>query len=372
MCALQTLALTGSPRDRGYQHGTALREGVHGFYKVWMEHSVKDSSLRLSETDLLAFGGKHGPYIKHYAPDLYEEMEGISEGAGIALEKVIFINCFDEGVESLMIPQLGAQLTGQPLPPSAAPMQGCTSFAAFGEGTTDGKVYIGQGYDVGDVYYEPVVLQIGPWGNEPKQLVYSHAGVLGVAGMNGAGIAIVENSLKPSDQQFGAPYPVVVRKALQQTTLSDFLQAIIVAPRACGQNYVMATPYCAADIETSAAKWEFKYLQDGIFGHANHYEFLEMKHLDVWPEWLPDSLVRSGRMHQLLKAKFGKLDRSSLEEIMRDHANYPNAICRHRDSRGGTYSTLSSIICKPEDGLMLVSDGTPCTSPFLEFIIPAD
>lgn len=371
MGPLTTLTLTGSPRERGYHHGKELKEGVHRFYEGWMKRSGDESSLRLTETDLLGFSGKHGPYVKQYAPDLYEEMEGIAEGAEIAFDKVLFINCFDEGVDSLRLPELAARLTGQPLPPRPIPPEGCTSFAAFGEATADGKTYIGQGYDVGTRYFEPVVLRVGLWGDEPEQLIYSHAGVLGVSGVNAAGLAIVENTLKPSDQRPGIPFPVLVRKALQQTILSDSLGAIIMAHRACGHNFIIGTPYGAVNIEISATKYGFQYLQDGTFGHANHYESPELKHLDLWPDWAPSTLVRSGRMHQLLKARFGRLDLEALKEIMRDHANYPNSICRHEDERGGVYSTLSTLIYRPEDRLMLVTDGTPCVSPFQEFTIPA-
>ena len=97
-----------------------------------------------------------------------------------------------------------------------------------------------------------------------------------------------------------------------------------------------------------------------------------MKHLDLLPELLPDTLIRSGRMLQLLKAKFGELDIESLKDIMRDHADYPTSICRHEDKRHGELGTLSTIICRPEDRLMLATYGNPCVSPFQEFTIPAD
>lgn len=370
MNQLPMLTLTGSPHERGYQHGKALKDGVHRFYEAYIKRSESEPSFRLTETDLLAFTGKHGPYAKQYAPDIYEELEGIAEGAEIAFKKVLFINCFDEVLDSLILPELAAKLTGQPQPPSVLPLRGCTTFAAFGEATVDGKVYIGQGYDVGARDYEPVIFRIGAWGDEPEQLVYSHAGVLGVSGVSAAGLAIVEASLKPVDQRPGVPMPVVVRKALQQTILSDFIGAIIMAPRATGQNHTIGAPYAAVNIETSATKYDFKYLQDGVFGHANHYESPPLKHLDLWPNWMQSTLVRSGRMRQLLKAKFGKLDLETLKEVMRDHANYPNSICRHEDPRGGVYSTLSALIYRPEDRLMLATYGTPCTSPFQEFTIP--
>ena len=368
MDQIVTVTLSGNPNQRGYQHGRELKDGVHRFYEAWLKNLENLSAMKMTEADWVAFAGKHGPYIKQYAPDIYEELEGIAEGAEISFDKVVFINCFDEE-QGLLFPQQAARLAGQPAVPSTIPLTGCTSFAVFGQATVDEKVYIGQGYDVGDRYFEPVIFRIEAWGDEPEQLVYSHAGVLGVSGINAAKLAIVENSLIPTDQRAGVPYPVVVRKALQQTTLSDFVGAIVMAQRAHGQNYIIATDYAAVDIETSAARYEFKYLQDGVFGHANHYEFPTMKDLDIGPGWIPDTLIRSGRMTQLLKKRFGRIDMEALTEVMSDHANYPNSICRHDDHRGTYFSTLSALIYRPADGLMFVTEGTPCTSPFRELSV---
>ena len=369
MNKLATVTLTGSPYERGYQHGKTLKEGIHIFYEKWMKFLVNGSAFKITQTDLFNFARKNGPFIKQYAPDIYEEIKGIAEGAEIDFDKMLFINCFDEEYVVQGIPKLAAGVIGQP-PPSALPA-GCTSFAVFGAATTDGKVYIGQNYDYSASYFEPVVFKIGAWGDEPEQIVYSHMGVVGINGVNAAGLAVVENTLAPSDPKLGVPFPVVMRKALQQTRLSDFVGAIITAPRLSGHNYVIGSSYAAIDIETSATKYDLKYIQDGVFGHANHYESPTMKHLDLLPELLPDTLIRSGRMLQLLKAKFGKLDLEALKDIMRDHADYPTSICRHEDKRHDELGTLSTIICRPEDRLMLATYGNPCTSPFQEFTIPA-
>jgi len=365
---LATVTLTGSPHERGYQHGKTLKDGVHRFYELWTKFLEKESPFKLTQEVLLTFARKSEPFIKQYAPDIYEEMRGIAEGAEINFDKVLFINCFDEGYGSIIPPKPATGMTRPPL--LGALLGGCTSFAAFGEATLDGKVYIGQNYDYSALNFEPVVFRIKAWGDEPEQLVYSHAGVLGIDGVNSAGLAIVENTLVPSDQQPGVPFPVVVRKAMQQTRLSDFTGAIITAPRLSGHNYIIGASYAAVDIETSATRYDFRYLQDSVFGHANHYDSLVLKHLDLLPELLPDTLIRSGRMLQLLKAKSGEINLETLKGIMSDHADYPVGICRHEDKRHGELGTLSTLVYRPEDRLMLATYGNPCTSPFQEFTIP--
>ena len=75
---------------------------------------------------------------------------------------------------------------------------------------------------------------------------------------------------------------------------------------------------------------------------------------------------------QLLNGKFGEIDLEIIKEIMSDHADYPVGICRLDDQHHPELGTLSTIIYRPEDRLMLVTDGNPCCSPFQEFTIPTD
>ena len=370
MDKLAIITLTGNPQERGYQHGKSLRDGIHRFYESWIKLLERESPFKITEEVLLTFAQKSAPFVKQYAPDIYEEMKGIAEAAEIEFAKILFINCFDEGYGAIIPPKPTTGIARPPL--FGTLLGGCTSFAAFGKATRDGKVYIGQNYDYSALNFEPVVFRIKAGDDELEQLVYSHAGVVAVDGINSAGMAIVENTLVPSDQRLGVPYPVVVRKALQQTRLSDCTGAIITAPRLSGHNYIIGTSYTAVDIETSAASYDFRYLENGIWGHANHYESPALKYLDLLPELLPDTLVRSGRMVQLLNAKSGQIDLMIIKEIMGDHANYPVGICRHEDQNHPELSTLSTIIYRPEDRLMVATYGNPCCSPFQEFTIPTD
>ncbi len=228
MDEMTVVTLTGSPHERGWQHGKTLKDGIHRFYQAWSEMLFDSSPFKLTEADLLSFAKKNGPYIKEYAPDIYQEIEGIAEGADMDFDKALYMNCFDEEYVFQSLPQLRAGTAGAP-PPGALPA-GCTSFAAFGPATADGKVYIGQNYDYSSVYLEPVVFRIEQCGDEPEQLIFSHMGVVGINGVNAAGLAIVENTLAPADLRIGVPFPVVMRKALQQTRLSDLVGAIITAP----------------------------------------------------------------------------------------------------------------------------------------------
>src|SRR5438552_2251699 len=91
----RVVQISGTPAERGYQHGAALSGAIGRFYERWMsEASAKQDPLQ--ERDVLSYAGSHLPETRAYAPDLVEEVEGIAAGSDVTFEKVWFLNCFDE------------------------------------------------------------------------------------------------------------------------------------------------------------------------------------------------------------------------------------------------------------------------------------
>jgi len=52
-------------------------------------------------------------------------------------------------------------------------------------------------------------------------------------------LGLVWNSLKPTDTRFGVPAPFLIRKAMQQKSLSEAVGVVINAYRANGLNYIL-------------------------------------------------------------------------------------------------------------------------------------
>lgn len=340
--------LKGDPKSRGIQHGKQLAEQIHQLYNKFMEVMRSEAPGQPDEKELLNHALNNLPYTREYAPDLISEMEGIAEGAKIDFEKVFFLNSFDE-MSSYN--------------PDSVPAKGCTSFAATGAATVNKVTYCGQGWDM-DEWYIPYIMHIKGENDEPEVMAITHPGIISGAGMNSTGLALMWNSLKPSDTRFGVIAPVLIRKALQQRSLSELIGAIINARRANGMNFMLAAPFGIADLELTVEKFVLKY-SSTILSHANHYEMellLPYEEL-VWA--VPDSLIRSGRMRQLLEENFGQIDAEVCKNILRDHANYPGSICRHHiPGRNNTWQTQAALIFIPSEGTLLASNGRPCESPF--------
>jgi hypothetical protein len=164
------------------------------------------------------------------------------------------------------------------------------------------------------------------------------------------------------------PAPVVARKVLQQERLSDGLQAIVKARRTIGIDYVLASSFGVANLETSATAFDCHYLQEEVFASANHVRSAALNPLQAGLYGM-DSYVRQGRMLQLLEAGRGSLDIETLKKIQGDHADHPFGICRHAVEGLSDAQTRCAVIMVPAERLMLVTSGNPCSVPYEEFVI---
>jgi isopenicillin-N N-acyltransferase-like protein len=271
-------------------------------------------------------------------------------------ECVWLLNCFDE---------IGGYWRYKDL----AATKACTTFAATGRSTIDGRTIIGQNWDMGDSHYESVMLRIAPADDEIGGLVYTHPGIVGGMGMNRAGVSLVWNSLQASDAGSGVPVPFLIRLALRQPKLAEAIHATLRPLRAIGFNFVLASPDGAANIEASARDRRVTYVVRHL-AHGNNYEAPELRALDLDRTFSSSSLVRAGRMRQLLDEHEGSLDIDRAMAILRDHAHYPGSICAHADPPfQSTNGTLASMVLVPADRAFLLAVGPPCGAEYERLVV---
>ncbi len=185
--------------------------------------------------------------------------------------------------------------------------------------------------------------------------------------MNDRGLAIVWTSLKSNDARVGVPAPLVLRKALQAPNLGTLISNVIRSSRANGMNFIAADACGAVDIDLSATRYQVTYCP-GILTRANHYESPEMLSFEAdLPVTAPDTLLRSGRMKELLERNEGAIDHEVLMQIYCDHAHAPGSICLHPWEG---WTTAVTPLFDPSQGLMWASNGRPCEAGFAEYSLP--
>jgi isopenicillin-N N-acyltransferase-like protein len=357
---IPVIELRGGPRERGRQHGEALRAPIGEFVDTVVAVHQANLTQRAGERELYDFVMRNAAAAKGFSPALHEELLGIAEGSGRGFEQILFLNSMLE-LEDLRPASLGARLLNKRL-------WGCTSFVVLPKASADGHVYVGQTFDMEQYYRRFNVIFRIVHDDGHRELVYSLAGLLGLNGMNSSGIGLAINKLVATDARPGALYPQLVRQALAQKRIGDAFGALIFTDRACGMNYQLAADngvaWCA---EVSAGDYDLLPI-DGALAHTNHYLSPRMRAYEA-PGWLSHggSYVRLFVAARLLAERRGAIDLELLKELTRDHTNHPRCVCAHSfegEDETEAFTTIAALIYDLTEKTLYACHGNPCTNAY--------
>lgn len=335
------IEVSGTPREMGRQIGEAAREQVRAFVEMAMTLVRKSGNV---ERDVaVRVARQSGQCAREYAPEMMEELEGIAEGAGVALDDVLLL-------------QVRNQLPGPPV-------NACTSFAIRSSSECSHARYAAQNWD-NDADLEPVtiVLTRRPHG-KPALINITQAGLIAYIGLNDAGIGVCLNTLPSPSRAVGVPHYFTVRGIFESTNLEQAVHAVERARRAIGANILLATPQGPADLEVTID--EVRVLRaEHWLSHTNHCLDPQLVHYnEQFPE-LIQSGPRKRRIDSLLASSPREL--ADLKAALADHDDYPRSICRHPndDPQHGDWTTVFSVVLDVDQGVLYASRGNPCEQPF--------
>jgi hypothetical protein len=250
--------LEGAPFERGRAHGRALKTQAQAHLAAWLA-SLAEAGVgeprayvegMLARTDFLGA-------IRALTPDLLAEVEGVADGAEAPFELVFALQLLDE------------EWAHRVRTRAAAGLEKCSSAAIAGP---DGA-WIGQNMDLG-TYTDgaQATLAIAADGGRPAAMVFTAAGMIGLMGVNAAGVGVCVNSLPqlPSARE-GLPVAFVLRRLLQATSLDEAAGLVQALPHATNQHWLLAAPDGVRSFEASAAGVvEFRPAGFGWVLHTNH------------------------------------------------------------------------------------------------------
>jgi isopenicillin-N N-acyltransferase-like protein len=161
---------------------------------------------------------------------------------------------------------------------------------------------------------------------------------------------------------------------LRQRSLTSAVGLIVEGSRSCSANFLIAQPPdVAVDVETAPHAVRKLQPTNNSLVHTNH--FLDPAQLDVVEppiEPRPHSYTRLQRMSALLEAP-APVTLDDLERALRDHAGYPDSICRHEslvDLPEERCKTVTSVIMDLEERCLRLTDGQPCEQAYAGFCLP--
>src|SRR5690606_6891246 len=117
--------VAGTCRQMGRQIGESAREEIRGFVATALERV--NQTVRVSRDRLQEIITASMAFTEDYSPDLLEELHGMSEGSGVAVDDLMFL-------------QIRNQLTPEK-------DSGCTSFSAARSTTVRPFHIVGQNWD---------------------------------------------------------------------------------------------------------------------------------------------------------------------------------------------------------------------------------
>jgi isopenicillin-N N-acyltransferase-like protein len=336
--------LSGSPRERGLQHGKAapdrIKRGIGMYAETLLKNGVDWRELERRAEAMV-------PAIEKFDAAYVEEMRGIAQGANQPFAGIVLMNARTE-----MVVAARKQHVEKHFP------DGCTAALALPEASADGVLLHGQNWDWrADCAETGVVLRIRRE-DGPDILTFTEAGGLARSGLNSAGIGLTANALE-CDRDYqrgpGVPLPFVRRKVLESAYLANAVHTIFATPK-LGSNH-MAVSHCggqAFGFECAPDETFWIAPDRGLYVHANHWiaDPARAKVKDTGLAETPCSIYRDRRVREQLAPKRGKLTLEDFREAFFDDYASPWSVCRppRPNNRGNIVATSAMILMRPAEG----------------------
>lgn len=235
---LKVLVLTGTPYERGLQHGTLLKKEIGELVPKWEKYVERLFKVKADEY-IKHFLKNTGfiPAIKKWTPELLEEIRGIADGSGIDFDTMYVYQLLDE-----------IWLHGKGVLPH------CTCIGVNRQGKIPAMA--GQNLDIPEFYdgYQ-VLFRIKYPDSKMESFVVSFPGFIAANGMNNSPVSVHVNAMGQMEYaKEGLPVAFIIRGVLKQTSYEKALKFIHTVKHASGQNYIITGIDKSSGFECSAKK----------------------------------------------------------------------------------------------------------------------
>lgn len=353
---LKVLELSGSPYQRGLQHGKELRSQIARILELWKENLRNetkydpDSLLKhfLAETDFT-------PAIKKWTPDLLEEVRGIAEGAGQPYQTVFAFQLPDE--IWVFLDKLAANRGSSLGVARSRTHPACVAQNMDLESFRDGF---------------QTVLHIAGNESTPEQFVFTCAGLIALNGINDHSIAIACNTLMElSASSNGLPVAFVLRGVLAQTHRDQALNFVQGVEHASGQNYIIGAGDRVYDFEASAGKVvEFRPGSDGsLVFHTNHRllnDDIKRRLAASEDNGLVNSKTRFASLQARLAKPAAEIDANVIKQTLQSKDSRTHPVCRSLEADAPFFTFGATVMTLSEHPSLEVTMGPPDVNPFVK------
>lgn len=339
---------SGTPYEIGLQWGEGCKESI----RQASENTFNTMAFvyKASKQDVIAQAMKFLPQVQEFDPYLIDIIKGQAVGAGVSFEEILARKCTFE------LNFYYNNMTAM-----------CTSFAASGQATEDGRTLLGQTIDWAPG--TPIELIKVHHSQGPDQLIVSIANATEYT-LSSAGFGLCANATIGQDYACSIPLGCYVPKAMRQNNVDDAMEVLKQAARGLSYYHLADARGRMIGIESVSDDFEIISPQRDYLLHSNHYLTERFKKGDVAPMFITDSFTRLERVQTLFDRHYGSLNLKSIMAILADHDNHPQSICHHVDPNSQFPSvSLAAFIMVPAEGAVYITCGNPCENEFVRYAL---
>lgn len=391
--SLRHLVFSGPWRQLGQAYGEELRAEIGRFYALRRANATAQTARygrrAVPEAELLALSERCLKVLARFSPEGYEELLGVSEGAGLPLPKIWLMNALTDlrdvaaTATEASSPSVrasgpsdrasassdrasgpsGRAPEGLP-PPPGAEGEGCSSILLSRE-RGGGHPLAAQTWDL-DVDQQPFVVLVERHPDRgPPTVALTTAGCLSLTGINAAGVAVGTNNIRATDARPGVGYLDVLHAMLGQPRAADAAQLAAQAPRAAAHYFFALDAQEAHAVECTATQHAHRALVDAAAIYTNHIQDPDLRALEVMGD--PGSThARADRLQALCGE--GEHGPASLRAALSDHEGGAACVCRH-EVRG--IRSNGAVVLEPAHRRLHAIGGPPCGSAWRTVELPA-
>jgi len=344
-----TIKAYGNPYQVGLIYGEKGKEKI--LMNMESYKRILKEANGLSWSKLKEISEKGLEEIKSFNDKAVEVMRGIADGAKLKFEDVLILNYRYELLFSKT--------------------HSCTSIGI----QSDSLTLVAQNWDLNKEIEKGIVNLEFKIDNNPKVFTQVEAGSLAHRGLNSEGIALCINALRSKEdgRKLGVPLVSVLSwSILNSKNLTKAFDLIQESRRSSSINFLIAKQDLLLDVEITPSDTEYiEPNEHNLIVHTNHFLCERFKNLGRYIS--PCSWSRELRTNYLVKKLGYKIGIKEIENIFRDHYDYPFSICRHPSGEpglSGESKTLASTLIDIKKSECYYTIGNPCLSEYKKIKIP--
>jgi isopenicillin-N N-acyltransferase-like protein len=343
---IRFLRLTGSPFERGVQHGREIPEVFGPFWEDIVRDVRERVDRPISEEDLRAWLRDRAELARSVEPDMMEEIRGIAEGGDVEEEVAVAIAFAEEA--SQLASSLGYHH-------QVVDRTRCLSVVVPPSHTTTDGYLLAQTWDGPDWCPDPVLF--APLDPPGWSVYLADPGSVGGVGVNDRGIGSVHTGVLVKENPVGNPYAFIARRIMQADRADAAAASVSEVPSTAGCHYIVVQDADVIDVEAAGAVFE-TVPHDGLFSTCAHFagEATTAQH------FRDDHAVsrhRTARLAELVAAE-ETVSPLGLMELLTDHREGPDgaSVCLHPSERTGR--SLGAIVIDVAGRTIWGRAGNPC------------